>query len=944
MLRFSYKHLVHAACLSTLTTLPVSSAAHGSEQIQRMTFTAAGSYLAIEVKRDDLVHFETGRLPMHSPERIWQSPMIMTQQWPGPTVFERTAQGFRTAEISVTVNQGDLCVRVADIKRQFEIGAFCPQRLDQAWKTLTFQSPVTQEGYGLGQYFHEPGHPDGNWIGRVWDPLHDSMGNMLRGFAGGANNFSMFPVFYGLGAGKQNYGIFFDQVYKQMWDFRQRPFTIGSWGDQMRWLVFTGDDLPALRKTYMQLTGRPPVPPRRAFGLWVSEFGYENWGEVDRELAYLRAKGFPLDGFAMDLQWFGGTFGDPLNSRMGSLTWDERNFPEPAAKIRTYREQYGLNLMLIEEPYISDLLIEHRALAEGGHLARDCATCGPTRLTHNPWWGYGGMVDFTSPAASDFWHDYRRQPLYELGIRDHWLDLGEPEQYNAWAWYHGFPELGKHAHADIHNIYNFRWVEGVRRGYERNRNTQRPFILSRSGTSGIQRFGAALWSGDIGTNWANVRAQMHTQMQMALSGVDYYGSDAGGFQRSRGGVEGGTESLYTQWFAYSSLFDVPVRPHSWNLDKERSTSPAKRGDVESNLVNIRQRYELFPYYYSLAYKAWLFGEAVFPPAFYYHQDDPQLRGKGHLKMIGRDLLAATTAGHFSVAQDVYLPKGGWYHYLSGEFFGGEESVTVSGFPLRPDGLFRLPLFARAGAIIPVQSPTSSGAARHASLHLKVFAGGESNFSLYEDDGVSIQQNNGRYASTEIRQATEDAAVTVMVGATVGTFHGFPAERPVTLEIIRSGVKARRVELGGVALAACSEEQEVAPCFASDANGHTVVYSGPWPTSRALGIRVTYEESQVPTGWAQFVCEDGVTTPGTSVYLVGSDDPLGAWNIDRAVRMSPAAYPVWTAVVRDLAPGQAMEWKCVKKVENSGQIVQWESGANNRFTTRSGFSGTHIGSF
>src|SRR5690606_5245119 len=115
-------------------------------------------------------------------------------------------------------------------------------------------------------------------------------------------------------------------------------------------------------------------------------------------------------------------------------------------------------------------------------------------------------------------------------------------------------------------------------------------------------------------------SQIHTQMHMSMSGIDYYGSDAGGFQRSKGGVEGGTESLYTQWLAYSALFDVPLRPHSWNLDRARSTSPVKRGHRQSNLANIKQRYELLPYYYSLAYRAWLTGEPVFPPAFFYDQE------------------------------------------------------------------------------------------------------------------------------------------------------------------------------------------------------------------------------------------------------------------------------------------------------------------------------------
>lgn len=223
-----------------------------TEGVQRLVFLTADSYLAVEAKRDDLVHFETGRLPMQRPDHIWQSPMIAPQTFSGPTTFERTPRGFRTAELNVEIDESTLCVQVTDFRRAVSIGKFCPHQLDQPWKYLSFDSPVTTEAYGLGQYFHESVSTDGNWVGRVWDPLHDSMGNMLRGYAGGANNFSMFPILYGLGADRKNYGLFFDSVYKQMWDFRSRPFSIGGWGDQLRWMVFSGDDLPALRQKYLQ--------------------------------------------------------------------------------------------------------------------------------------------------------------------------------------------------------------------------------------------------------------------------------------------------------------------------------------------------------------------------------------------------------------------------------------------------------------------------------------------------------------------------------------------------------------------------------------------------------------------------------------------------------------------------------------------------------------------
>ena len=933
-----------AAALSCLLSAPLFGQIVTPEAVKRIVYTNSDSYVVVEVKRDDLLHFETGRLPVRDLQQIWLSPMVVERNFSGPSVFIPTAQGFRTGEMEMQIDTNSLCMRVSDIKRGFDIGSFCPKNLHQPWKQIEFDSQMTTEAYGLGQYFQNPGETDGNWVGKVWDPLHDSMGNMLRGFAGGANNFSMFPILYGLGAERKNYGLFFDHVYKQMWDFRQRPFTIGGWGDQLRWMVFTGDDLSSLRQKYLALTGRPPVPPKRAFGLWVSEFGYENWDQVDSELSSLRTAQFPIDGFCMDLQWFGGTFGDPHNTGMGSLTWDERKFPAPEAKIRSYRQQ-GVRLMLIEEPFISERLVEHQALANGGFLARDCATCGPTRLSHNPWWGYGGMVDFTSSAASDFWHDYRRQRLYNLGIRDHWLDLGEPEQYNARAWYQGFPELGKHGHVDIHNIYNFRWVEGIHRGYGRNNNQERPFILSRSGTSGIQRFGAALWSGDTGTDWLNLGSQMQTQMHMSMSGLDYYGSDTGGFQRSRGGVEGGTESLYTQWLAYSSLFEVPVRPHAWNLDKTRSTSPAKRGDVASNLANVKQRYELLPYYYSLAFRAWLFGEPVFPPAFFYDQSDPQLRSKGHLKMIGRDLLAVTSTSHFGMGNDFYLPRGEWFNYHTLDVFHGGQ--VQQAFPVRINELYQLPLFARAGAIIPVQAldPASDRHLRLSDiLSLKVFAGPASEFTLYEDDGESTGVTAGLYVSTKISQNINGDVMHVVIDAAHGSIAHFPSQKTLNLDLVVKNKLPVAVDIGGQSIPLCVSGSVRAPCFEQPTESLIRIHGGRIPVRQRTEVRVTLRDSVQSTAWAQFSCNQGVTVPGTSVYVLGDDPALGAWDPERAVMLKPTAYPVWSGSVNGLEAGKHYQWKCIKRDERSAEVGQWEGGPNHSFQATQGFSGIHRGSF
>lgn len=946
------------ASLTVLTGAVWADVALGDEpslgQVQRRVFTDGARYLVVEALDDDLLHFEMAASGAPSPSQpIYTTPMVAKTNYAGPRYFVAQSRTVETAELRASV-AANLCVTVHDKVRAKDLHTLCPRNLESAWKGMTIESPATRNVYGLGQYFAEE-NSDGDWLGRVWDPLQDGFGSRLRGFAGGANNFSMFPIMYALGDGRDGYAIFLDQVYKQMWSFRGTPWTVEMWGDQVRWYVMSGPDLPDLRRDYMELTGKPPVPPKRSFGLWVSEFGFLNWGEVKTELADLRAKKMPVDGFALDLQWFGGTFGDPDHSRMGSLTWDERAFPSPREEIKRFKDEQGINLMLIEEPYISDTLTEHRELASRGFMARACATCGPTFLDYNPWWGRGGMVDFTNRSGSDFWHDYRRAPLTEMGITDHWADLGEPEQYDPSSWYAGFPELGKHAHADVHNIYGFKWMESIARGYERLGRNERPFLLSRTGTSGIQRFGVGVWSGDIGSNWGNLRSQMQAQMHMSMSGVDYYGSDAGGFQRNTS-VEGG-ERLYTQWFAASAALDVPLRPHAWNLDKQRGTSPSRRGDLVANRENLRLRYRLAPYYYSLAVQANRSGDPVFPPLVHYYQEDPAVRRLGSHKLIGRDLLVVLNAESGGVTRDVYLPAGDWIDFHTNEWLTS-SGKTFAKYPLYPEGYYRLPLFARAGAIIPmmtvddgtwnIRGRRSQGAAR-SELRLKIFAAETpSSFTLYEDDGESVAYRRGEVASTRIDQQLVGNTVRVTIHPTVGRYSGLPASRDHLVELVVRDRVAEGVEMNGMTLSICTEEGQIGegfpPCYVNDGAVIRIV-AGTMAIASSKELVVRLADASVPAPFGVFSCRDAQTSAGTSVFVVGNVAELGNWDPIKGLKMTPSAYPTWTIKVANLPASAAVEWKCVKRREDGTGTPTWQAGSNNSLITpSSGYAGESTGTF
>lgn len=814
---FSFRAIPPALRRAAVALLLLSAAAPSTAAQQRqVTFQGRDRYLVLEALDDDLLHFEIGSGTRGGGEApIATSPMVSRTRYGGARQFVRTADGIETREMDVKVDASTLCFSVTERARRAPLTTLCPAGTVPAPHGLTIARGAMQHVYGLGEQFTPPGQSAGDWVGRERVP-GNAFGNLMYGYEGGAVGNAQFPIMYAIGEQKLNYALFLDDTYALHWDFRADPWRVRTRGDVVRGYLITGPDLPDLRRDYLELVGAPPVPPRAAFGFWVSEYGYDHWHELESKLATLRANRFPVDGVVLDLQWFGGIITGSDLSPMGSLSWDPKRFPDPRGHIARLRSEHGVGVIPIEEPYISRGLPEHATLARAGHLVRRGPAGEPVYLDYNPWWGQGGMLDYTSEAAGRFWHDWKRQPLVDVGVTGHWTDLGEPEQFDSTGWYRGV-RPGRHSQADVHNLYNLRWSQSVFDGYRRKGVRRRPLILSRSGTSGSQRYGVAMWSGDIGANAGSLASHFNAQLHMSMSGVDYFGSDIGGFHR--GALRGDSlTELYTQWFAAGAMLDVPVRAHTENVCNCKETAPDRVGHRPSNLAALRLRYTLTPYYYSLAHRARLHGEPLVAPLVHHHQDDAAVRSIGDEKLIGRDLLVAVVAQHGQRRRDVYLPGGTWYDFhTNAPLRGGEWQRDVQ---LYQDSLFRLPLYARAGAIIPRlhvddQTMNVSGRRRDGSTRDELIArvygdGRASAFDLHEDDGETIAYLEGASAVTSISQRVSDGRATVTIGARAGTYRGAPSRRSNVIELITPAAAGavRGVHVNGATLPRLPSRQQL----------------------------------------------------------------------------------------------------------------------------------------
>jgi len=737
----------------------------------RFAFDRDGRRLVVEVLGEDLVHLEltSADRPFDPARPIFTSPMVSGH--PAPIAAERRGRTVATRAIRLEVDDA-LCATV--IRGRIALARLCPGAGGMTVDPYPGGTGAVN-AYGLGQACIEPGLASPDWSGRVRTP-GSQLGNRMETFDGGACGNTQIPVVYALASPRaEPFALFVDEPRAQTWDLSGRPWRITSAAPALRSFVLAAGSLPELRADYLTLTGRPPVPPRAAFGLWVSEYGFEDWKEVDGVVAGLEKHGFPLSGVVLDLQWFGGIREGREDTSMGRLEFDTGHFPDPGGKIAALGER-GIGVIPIEESYIGRGLPEHARLAADGYLVRT-RTGRPVYLEKEPWWGKGGMLDWSNTRGADAWHDWKRQPLVDLGVTGHWTDLGEPEQFDPTALYRGFPGVGRDE-AAVHNLYNLAWAESIARGYRRHRVARRPFILTRSGTAGIQRTGAAMWSGDLGSRFTTLAAQQRNRVNMVMSGIDYYGSDIGGFQRKALGSTD-VNDLYSRWLADAALSEVPVRPHTYNLEEKYETSPDRVGDLASNLASVALRYQLVPYLYSLAHRAHQTGEPVFPPLFFYDPDDPAARAVGDQTLIGRDLLAAMAIEPGQKSRRVYLPRGTWYDFRDGSRIDSAGQWIEA--PLERGGLLALPLHARAGAVVPI--------ARAGALAARIFPG-DGAFDLVEDDGATIDYLDAHAVrATTIRHRRS----AIEISPASGTYRGAPASRAIWLEVV--GAAPKQVLLG-----------------------------------------------------------------------------------------------------------------------------------------------------
>ncbi|MFA9218965.1 MAG: TIM-barrel domain-containing protein, partial [Sphingomonadaceae bacterium] len=508
-------------------------------------------------------------------------------------------------------------------------------------------------------------------------------------------------------------------------------------GERVSFFVITGSTPEQIYSGYARLTGKTPIPPKAAFGLIQSKARYDSQQEVLRVANTYRQKRYPLDVMVVD--WFYWT-------RMGQMDIDPAQFPDPDAMNRQLHEM-GMQSIISVWPRFETSSRYFNQLDAKGYLLKDkdgkSVDGLPFRSDRT-----GGLIDSTNPAARQWYWEHMRDNILSHGFDYPWLDETEPDLVPDGFFY----SIGSGDR--YHNLFPLLHVEGAAQGLRAWKPNKRGLILSRAAYLGSQRSGALFWSSDIQPTWEALARQIPTGLNMTASGIAYWGNDIGGWQwlpqsttaskaplldpsdaRDTVGQNHDYPELFTRWFQYGT-FQPTLRLHG---DRKNTEIWAFGRQAETILAEYdRLRYRLIPYLYSQAKTTYDTGAPFMRPLWMDFPHDPNVANLGTEYMFGPAFLVAPVTEQGQTSKDVYLPAGSdWYNYWTNQKLAGGQWVKVAA-PIE-----QIPLFVRAGSIVPLGAEIQSTATAQAISSIVVYPGRNASFALYDDDGVSYDYEKGK---------------------------------------------------------------------------------------------------------------------------------------------------------------------------------------------------------
>ena len=489
-----------------------------------------------------------------------------------------------------------------------------------------------------------------------------------------------------------------------------------------------GPKISDVVKQYTSLTGTTVMQPKQTLGYLGSTMYYVELPEhCDREILSFvdkaKQEDIPLDGFMLS-----SGFTSDENNKRNVFTWNERRFPSPED---FFAQMNSRGVMVV--PNIKPGVLKTHPRYEY-YEKNDCFIKDEQGQTQPAqWWGgTGAYFDFTNPAARNIWVEELREQIIQKGTVAIWNDNCEYDGIdNRRALCHYEGQAG--THGQLKPVQSTLMSKLSHIAVEEEDPNIRPFVVCRSGSSGIQRY-AQVWSGDNYTSYESLQYNIATLLGLGLSGVANCGSDIAGFAGPAP-----EEELLVRWVQHG-VFQPRFSIHSASNDNTVTEPWMYSGSTKYIRDAIKLRYSLVPYLYSLLWEAHTQGTPIMRPTFYEFQEDEACYTQGVDFLLGGSLLVATVVEKGQTIRSVYLPKGSnWYNFYTREKHAGGSTLHL------PVDMSSIPLFIRAGAILPLADGLNSIRQEEVkTLRLLIAPDVPATFDLYDDDGVTRNYEQGEY--------------------------------------------------------------------------------------------------------------------------------------------------------------------------------------------------------
>lgn len=598
--------------------------------------------------------------------------------------------------------------------------------------TASFESPEDEALYGLGQHQQRVMNHKGHQV--ILDQQNKEI----------ALPFLLSTKGYGLLWDNYSQTVFSANLAdNSLYQFDSES------GSMVNYYFMYGPEADDIINQYRIATGKAPLFPKWAYGLFQSKDKYSSANELISMVNKYRNAGFPLDCIVQDWDYWTPDY-------WGSHTMNPSRYPDPKALVDSL---HALNVHTM----ISIWPVFHKNSRNYQSL-KDIDAIYPS----------GGSHHFYDPhndeAKEIYWNQANTQLFSKYGWDAWWADNNEPQGYPDAVERKNFM-TAKGPGVTYYNTYPIEHTAGFYQGWRKDIPDKRAFVLSRSAFPGQQRYATAAWSGDILSTWNDFQNQLSAGLNFCLSGIPYWTTDIGGYFYVDWSTPNNNE-LMVRWFQYGAFCPI-FRIHGQGEKSMVSTSTLTPSTINKLAKIDKLRYRLMPYIYSLAGKVTHENYTMMRHLVMDYRNDSRVWNIDNQFLFGPALMINPVTSPGMTQRSVYLPEGDWFDFWTGEHHTGKKNILTSA------PLDIIPIFVKAGSIVPMGPFIQYASESVDPLEIRVYKGADGTFVLYEDEGDTYNYEEGAYS--EIPFYFDYEAGKLTIGQRQGSFEGMLESR--TFKII-----------------------------------------------------------------------------------------------------------------------------------------------------------------